>query len=94
MAISSGTRLGPYKTVAVLGTVGMGDVYRKRDLWQRSAAVGAARRRVLAGDWRRRTAKHSLRYSVRPHGKTVSTIHIKRWLDFVRPNNCPSDLPR
>src|SRR5688572_22060124 len=31
MAISSGTRLGPYEVVAPIGTGGMGEVWRARD---------------------------------------------------------------
>ena len=31
MSLSSGTRLGPYQIVSLLGAGGMGEVYRSRD---------------------------------------------------------------
>jgi serine/threonine protein kinase len=31
MAIESGSRLGPYQIAALIGVVGMGEVYRARD---------------------------------------------------------------
>jgi hypothetical protein len=60
MPHSSGTQFGPYEIVAALGTIGMGYVYRRRDLRLDRTAAGPVRDRVRAGDWRR-TAKHSLR---------------------------------
>jgi len=40
MALTSGTRLGPYETLAPLGAGGMGEVYRARDTrLDRSVAI-------------------------------------------------------
>src|SRR5262245_10388924 len=50
MALSAGTRLGPYEIVAPIGAGGMGEVYRARDSrLQRDVAIKVLPER-LAGD--------------------------------------------
>jgi serine/threonine protein kinase len=55
MALSSGSRLGPYQIVGLLGSGGMGDVYRARDTrLDRDVAVKTVSADV-SGDPERRT---------------------------------------
>src|SRR5687767_5329782 len=47
MPLTTGTRLGPYEIVAMLGAGGMGEVYRARDSrLERDVAI-----KVLPNDW-------------------------------------------
>ena len=49
MALSPGTKLGPYEIVALIGAGGMGEVYQARDTrLNRTVAVKALRQQISA----------------------------------------------
>ena len=50
MALTSGTKLGPYESVAPLGAGGMGEVYRARDTRLRREVPVKVPRESFASD--------------------------------------------
>ena len=53
MALSAGTRLGPYEIVSALGARGMGEVYRARDsnLGRDHSAIPVPASTIFAGQY-------------------------------------------
>ncbi|HKW96516.1 MAG TPA: protein kinase [Bryobacteraceae bacterium] len=68
MALSSGTRLGPYEVLSPLGAGGMGEVYRARDTrLDRTVAI-----KVIPADW---TASPERRLRFEREAKAVSSLN-------------------
>ena len=68
MALTPGTRLGPYEIVAPLGAGGMGEVYRARDTrLDRTVAI-----KVLPADL---SARPELRQRFEREAKAISSLN-------------------
>src|SRR5436305_12338980 len=68
MAISSGTRLGPYEIVAPLGAGGMGEVYQARDTrLERTVAIKVLNSALVASP--------NLRSRFEREAKTISQLN-------------------
>jgi eukaryotic-like serine/threonine-protein kinase len=82
MALSSGSRLGPYEVLAPLGAGGMGEVYRARDLrLGREVAIKILPPERLADDDRRRRFVQEARAASSLNHPSIVTIHEIESLD-------------
>jgi serine/threonine protein kinase len=92
MSLASGTRLGPYEIVALIGAGGMGEVYKARDTrLDRTVAIKVLPTDVAADPERRRRFEQEAR--------AVSALnhpHICALFDVGEhvPSNPESRLPR
>jgi serine/threonine protein kinase len=87
MALSEGTKLGPYEIVSLLGTGGMGEVYRARDprLNREVAIKVLPADRVGDDDRRRRFVQeaHAASALNHPHIVTIYEIESANGADFI-----------
>jgi serine/threonine-protein kinase len=76
MALTAGTRLGPYEIVAALGAGGMGEVYRARDpRLEREVALKVLPAAMVADDTARARLLREARMAARLNHPHVCTIH-------------------
>ena len=59
MALSTGTRLGPYEIHSAIGAGGMGEVYRARDIKLNRDVAMKVMPGLFAGERSRRASAHS-----------------------------------
>src|SRR5437660_11501420 len=87
MALTSGTKLGPYEIVALLGAGGMGEVYRARDTrLERLVAVKVLPANLSADPSLRQRLEREARAVSRlshPHICTLHDIGHQDGVDFL-----------
>ncbi len=87
MALSAGTRLGPYEVAELLGAGGMGEVYRARDTrLERDVALKILPSDKLADETVRRRFRKEARALSRlshPHVATVHDFDTQDGIDFL-----------
>ena len=78
MTLAATTRLGPYEIVALLGTGGMGEVYRARDTrLGREVAVKVLREDIAcSNDWRRRFGREAQAISRLAHPHVCALFDV------------------
>jgi eukaryotic-like serine/threonine-protein kinase len=77
MALSAGTRLGPYEILAPIGQGGMGEVYRARDTrLGREVAIKLVLRELARGDFRERFQREARAISALNHAHICSLHDI------------------
>jgi eukaryotic-like serine/threonine-protein kinase len=76
MTFSSGTRLGPYEIVALIGAGGMGEVYRARDTrLDRTVAIKVLNSSVVASPELRQRFEREARTISRLNHPHICTLH-------------------
>ncbi len=76
MAVKSGTHLGPYEIVALLGVGGMGEVYRARDArLGREVAIKVLPAAVVADPERRRRFEREARATATLDHPNILAVH-------------------
>src|SRR4029077_16275641 len=87
MALSSGTKLGPYEVVAFIGAGGMGEVYRARDTrLERTVAIKVLNSTVVSSSELKQRFEREARIISRlnhPHICTVHDVGCQDGTDFL-----------
>jgi len=87
MALSPGTRLGPYEILAAAGSGGMGEVYRARDTrLERIVAIKVLPEALLQDPGRRRRLEREARAVSslsHPHICTLHDIGHQEGVDYL-----------
>jgi serine/threonine protein kinase len=85
MALTSGTKLGPYEIVAPLGAGGMGEVYRARDTrLERDVAIKVLPANVTAdSNLRQRLEREAKAVSKLSHPNSMTSVTRTAWISSL-----------
>jgi len=93
MALSPGTKLGPYEIVALIGAGGMGEVYQARDTrLNRTVAVKALRQQISANSELKKRFEREAQ-AILPNSALAAASTQVLWIGAIRQGIAMMSIP-